>query len=89
MHCCIPSPFLTKYLELFNNLGHPTVKPKGNDFVYVPYSPAAEATAINPVLTAAVLKPNEESPGKVPTPFDCHKPNIGACCVPLSCTWGM
>ncbi len=21
-----------EYLELFNNLGHPTVKPKGNDF---------------------------------------------------------
>ena len=25
-------PETYKYLEMFNNLGHPTVKPKGNDF---------------------------------------------------------
>ncbi len=73
-------------MELFNNLNHPTVKPKGNDFVYVPYSPAAATTAANPTLGVAVLNPNEESPGKVPTPLAPHKPYIGACCVPLSCT---
>jgi len=76
VHCCIPSPFLTKYLELFNNLGHPTVKPNGNDFTYVPYSPTAADVADNPVDGVAVLKPNEESPGTHPTPLDPHNPNI-------------
>ena len=51
----MPSPLRTKYLELFNNLGQPAVKPKGNDLVYVPSSPAAAVTAVNPVLVAAVL----------------------------------
>jgi hypothetical protein len=32
VHCCIPSPFLTKSLEFFNSLGQPAVKPKENDF---------------------------------------------------------
>ena len=50
MHVWIPSPLRTKYLELFNNLGQPAVKPKGNDYVYVPSSPAALATAVNPEL---------------------------------------
>jgi hypothetical protein len=40
---------------LFNILPQPAVKPKLNDFVYVPYSPAAEATATKPVFVAAVL----------------------------------
>jgi hypothetical protein len=49
VHVCIPSPFLTKYFELFNVLGHPVVKTKGNDLPYVPNSPAADAAAVNPV----------------------------------------
>ena len=46
---------------------------------------AADAVADNPVVAG----PNGESPGKEPTPFAPHKPNIGACCVPLSCTWNV
>jgi hypothetical protein len=56
------------------------VKPKGNDFTYVPNSPEADAVAVNPVVDG----PNEESPGNAPTPLAPHNPNIGACCVPLS-----
>jgi hypothetical protein len=40
--------------------------------------------AANPTLGVAVLTPKEESPGNEPTPLALHKPNIGACCVPLS-----
>ena len=46
----------------------------------MPYSPAADAVADNPVVAG----PNEESPGNDPTPLAPHNPYIGACCVPLS-----
>jgi hypothetical protein len=54
------------------------VKPKGNDFKYVPNSPTAEPVAANPTLGVAVLTPEEESPGKDPAPLAPHNPNIGA-----------